>query len=191
MVTERSYAIRRYFRPSCPCAVCLCIYKWTEEGDRWSPACLGRARSHGSHSHLFLFFQGQLSILQEKIDHLERLLAENNEIISNIRDSVINLSESVEDGPRGSQGNASQGSIHLHSPQLALQADPRDCLFASQSGSQPRDVQVTGSRWSSVACLFPCFQVCLWVCFTPYVSKLWAPALPFAMICLVIIVLVC
>ncbi|XP_055475172.1 alpha-mannosidase 2-like, partial [Psammomys obesus] len=58
---------------------------------------------------------GQLSILQEKIDHLERLLAENNEIISNIRDSVINLT---------------------------LQADPKDCLFASQSGSQHPDVQM-------------------------------------------------
>lgn len=164
------------------CVVIFSLYLMLDRGHLDYPR---GPRQEGS------FPQGQLSILQEKIDHLERLLAENNEIISNIRDSVINLSESVEDGPRGSPGNASQGSIHLHSPQLALQADPRDCLFASQSGSQPRDVQVTGSRWSSVACLFPCFQVCLWVCFTPYVSKLWAPALPFAMICLVIIVLVC
>uniref|UniRef100_A0A673XSD9 Alpha-mannosidase n=1 Tax=Salmo trutta TaxID=8032 RepID=A0A673XSD9_SALTR len=39
-----------------------------------------------------------LSILQGKIDRLERLLAENNEIITNIRDSVINLKESVKDG---------------------------------------------------------------------------------------------
>ncbi|XP_008854233.1 alpha-mannosidase 2 [Nannospalax galili] len=88
------------------------------------------------------FPQGQLSILQEKIDHLERLLAENNEIISNIRDSVINLSESVEDGPKGSQGNASQGVAHTRSSQLTLQADPKDCLFASQSGSQHPDVQM-------------------------------------------------
>lgn len=88
------------------------------------------------------FPQGQLSILQEKIDHLERLLAENNEIISNIRDSVINLSESVEDGPKGSPGNGSQGSAHLLSSQSALQVDPKDCLFASQSGSQRRDVQM-------------------------------------------------
>ncbi|ERE82555.1 alpha-mannosidase 2 [Cricetulus griseus] len=88
------------------------------------------------------FPQGQLSILQEKIDHLERLLAENNEIISNIRDSVINLSESVEDGPKGSPGNGSQGSAHLLSPQSALQADPKDCLFAPLSGSQHPDVQM-------------------------------------------------
>ncbi|XP_075807240.1 alpha-mannosidase 2 [Microtus pennsylvanicus] len=88
------------------------------------------------------FPQGQLSILQEKIDHLERLLAENNEIISNIRDSVINLSESVEDGPKGSPGNGSQGLARLLSSQSALQVDPKDCLFASQSGSQHPDVQM-------------------------------------------------
>jgi alpha-mannosidase II len=82
-------------------------------------------------------------MLQEKIDHLERLLAENNEIISNIRDSVINLSESVEDGPKSSQGNFSQGAgSHLLSSQLSLQVDSKDCLFASQSGNQHPDVQV-------------------------------------------------
>lgn len=83
-------------------------------------------------------------MLQEKIDHLEHLLAENNEIISNIRDSVINLSESVEDGPKGSQGNFSQraGSPFLPSKKLSLTVDPEDCLFASQSGSQNADVQV-------------------------------------------------
>lgn len=82
-------------------------------------------------------------MLQEKIDHLERLLAENNEIISNIRDSVINLSESVEDGPKSSQGNFSQraGSPFLPSKK-SLTVDPEDCLFASQSGSQNADVQV-------------------------------------------------
>lgn len=88
------------------------------------------------------FPQGQLSILQEKIDHLEHLLAENNEIISNIRDSVINLSESVDDGSKGSQGNASQGVARALSFQSAMQADPKDCLFASQSGSQHPDVQM-------------------------------------------------
>lgn len=82
-------------------------------------------------------------MLQEKIDHLERLLAENNEIISNIRDSVINLSESVEDGSRSLQGNFSQGAGSRFLPaQSSLQVDPKDCLFASQRGSQHPDVQV-------------------------------------------------
>ena len=83
------------------CVVIFSLYLMLDRGHLDYPR---GPRQEGS------FPQGQLSILQEKIDHLERLLAENNEIISNIRDSVINLSESVEDGPRGSPGNASQGS---------------------------------------------------------------------------------
>lgn len=88
--------------------------------------------------------QGQLSMLQEKIDHLERLLAENNEIISNIRDSVINLSESVEDGAKNSKGNFSHGvgSPLLPLKHSSLTVDPGDCLFASLRGSQSSDVQV-------------------------------------------------
>lgn len=82
-------------------------------------------------------------MLQEKIDHLERLLAENNEIISNIRDSVINLSESVEDGPKSSRGGFGQGAgSPLLPSKLSLEVNPEDCLFASQSGSQKSDVQV-------------------------------------------------
>ncbi|KFO29859.1 alpha-mannosidase 2 [Fukomys damarensis] len=89
------------------------------------------------------FPQGQLSMLQEKIDHLERLLAENNEIISNIRDSVINLSESVEDGSKSSPGNFSQGAGSRFLPsQASLQVDPKDCLFVSQGGNQHPDVQM-------------------------------------------------
>ncbi|KAB0360787.1 hypothetical protein FD754_004943 [Muntiacus muntjak] len=93
---------------------------------------------------VFCCILGQLSMLQEKIDHLERLLAENNEIISNIRDSVINLSESVEDGTKNSKGNFSHGagSPLLPSKHLSLTVDPGDCLFASQSGSQSSDVQM-------------------------------------------------
>ncbi|XP_038258205.1 alpha-mannosidase 2 isoform X2 [Dermochelys coriacea] len=91
------------------------------------------------------FPKGQLSILQEKIDHLERLLAENNEIISNIRDSVINLSESVKDGQRNPEAiNFSQGSFSelLPSPVVSLTIDPEDCSFASKSGSQDSNVQM-------------------------------------------------
>ncbi|KAH1168934.1 alpha-mannosidase 2 isoform X2 [Mauremys mutica] len=91
------------------------------------------------------FPKGQLSILQEKIDHLERLLAENNEIISNIRDSVINLSESVKDGQRNPEAiNFSQGSFSelLPSALVSLTVDPEDCSFASKSGSQDSNVQM-------------------------------------------------
>uniref|UniRef100_A0A672TQ59 mannosyl-oligosaccharide 1,3-1,6-alpha-mannosidase n=1 Tax=Strigops habroptila TaxID=2489341 RepID=A0A672TQ59_STRHB len=91
------------------------------------------------------FPKGQLSILQEKIDHLERLLAENNEIISNIRDSVINLSESVKDGQKNPEAiNFSQGSVSelFPSASVLLAVDSEDCLFSSKSGSHGSGVQM-------------------------------------------------
>ncbi|XP_074056051.1 alpha-mannosidase 2 isoform X1 [Macrotis lagotis] len=90
--------------------------------------------------------QAQLSLLQEKIDHLERLLAENNEIISNIRDSVINLSESVKDDQKNPQNNnnVSQGSISDLAPSVLIPflKEPEDCAFASESGNQNSGVQM-------------------------------------------------
>ncbi|XP_005907851.2 alpha-mannosidase 2 isoform X1 [Bos mutus] len=117
------------------CVVIFSLYLMLDRGHLDYPKS---PRREGS------FPQGQLSMLQEKIDHLERLLAENNEIISNIRDSVINLSESVEDGTKNSKGNFSHdaGSPLLPSKRLSLTVDPADCLFASQSGSQSSDVQM-------------------------------------------------
>ncbi|CAI9573349.1 unnamed protein product, partial [Staurois parvus] len=88
---------------------------------------------------------GQLSILQDKIDHLERLLAENNEIISNIRDSVINLSESVKDGQKNPEAiNFSRGSLSrlLPSAPVLLPINKEDCQFASASSSQKSQVQM-------------------------------------------------
>ncbi|XP_038844740.1 alpha-mannosidase 2-like isoform X2 [Salvelinus namaycush] len=85
---------------------------------------------------------GQLSILQDKIDRLERLLSENNEIIANIRDSVINLKESVKDGRGGLDGgNMSQGPYLelLASPPLVLPIDSQDCQFAAREFSKPAD----------------------------------------------------
>uniref|UniRef100_A0AAY4DXW9 Alpha-mannosidase n=1 Tax=Denticeps clupeoides TaxID=299321 RepID=A0AAY4DXW9_9TELE len=77
---------------------------------------------------------GQLSVLQDKIDHLERLLSENNEIIANIRDSVINLRESVKDSKRVLEaGNMSQGSLEmLPSPPLVVPIDSEDCQFSAR-----------------------------------------------------------
>ncbi|XP_039613919.1 alpha-mannosidase 2 [Polypterus senegalus] len=90
----------------------------------------------------FFPFQGQLSILQDKIDHLERLLAENNEIISNIRDSVINLSESVKDGKGNPELlNLSKGSFPelLASPPVVIPVEAEDCQFASKPYLKPPD----------------------------------------------------
>nr|XP_020635653.1 alpha-mannosidase 2 [Pogona vitticeps] len=118
------------------CVVIFSLYLMLDRGHLDHPK---NHRREGS------FPQGQLSILQEKIDHLERLLAENNEIISNIRDSVINLSESVKDGQRTPEAiNFSQGNFSELSSLTTtyLSVDPEDCLFALKSGRQASDVQM-------------------------------------------------
>uniref|UniRef100_A0A663MVE3 mannosyl-oligosaccharide 1,3-1,6-alpha-mannosidase n=1 Tax=Athene cunicularia TaxID=194338 RepID=A0A663MVE3_ATHCN len=72
-------------------------------------------------------------------------LAENNEIISNIRDSVINLSESVKDGQKNPEAiNFSQGSISELFPSASVlpAVDSEDCLFASKSRNHGSGVQM-------------------------------------------------
>lgn len=73
---------------------------------------------------------------------MERLLAENGEIISNIRDLAIHWSESVEYGRKSSQGNFSQGAGSPLLPwiQFSLTVDPEACLFASLNGSRDSEV---------------------------------------------------
>uniref|UniRef100_A0A8D0E1N9 Alpha-mannosidase n=1 Tax=Salvator merianae TaxID=96440 RepID=A0A8D0E1N9_SALMN len=118
------------------CVVIFSLYLMLDRGHLDHPKS---RRREGS------FPQGQLSILQEKIDHLERLLAENNEIISNIRDSVINLSESVKDGQRTPEViNFNQANFSDLSPLATghLSIDPEDCQFALRSRSHASDVQM-------------------------------------------------
>ncbi|XP_063309707.1 alpha-mannosidase 2 [Pelobates fuscus] len=91
------------------------------------------------------FPKGQLSLLQEKIDNLERLLAENNEIITNIRETVINLSESVKDGQKNPEAiNFSNGSYSQLFPSAPaiLPISNEDCQFSSASGGQKSNVQM-------------------------------------------------
>uniref|UniRef100_A0A8C5LRI1 Alpha-mannosidase n=1 Tax=Leptobrachium leishanense TaxID=445787 RepID=A0A8C5LRI1_9ANUR len=91
------------------------------------------------------FPKGQLSMLQEKIDHLERLLAENNDIITNIRETVINLSESVKDSQKNPEAinfrNGSYSQLFPSAPAL-FPISNEDCQFASSSGSQKSNVQM-------------------------------------------------
>ncbi|KAL7838293.1 hypothetical protein AOLI_G00266970, partial [Acnodon oligacanthus] len=85
------------------------------------------------------FESGQLGILQDKIDHLERLLEENNKIIANIRDSVINLRPPVKDD-RGflEAGNDSQ-VLMVPSAPLIVPIDLEDCQFSAQTYSKAAD----------------------------------------------------
>ncbi|XP_051978697.1 alpha-mannosidase 2-like [Xyrauchen texanus] len=83
---------------------------------------------------------GQLGILQDKIDQLERLLAENNEIIANIRDSVINLRENVKEGKVFPEGNISLViSELLPSSPVLIPIDSEDCQFAARTYSKAVD----------------------------------------------------
>ncbi|XP_067885903.1 alpha-mannosidase 2 isoform X2 [Heterodontus francisci] len=91
------------------------------------------------------FPNAQLSILHEKIDHLERLLAENNEIISNIRDSVINLSESVKDSQGDLEAsNSSKGffSELFGYSSSVIPIEPEDCQFASKGYTKASNLQM-------------------------------------------------
>ncbi|XP_026068253.1 alpha-mannosidase 2-like [Carassius auratus] len=95
---------------------------------------------HGKNPNGERIQKGQLGILQDKIDHLERLLAENNEIIANIRDSVINLRDTVKDGKMFPEGNMSQGNWELLPPAPALlPIHSEDCQFAAQTYSKAAD----------------------------------------------------
>ncbi|XP_063065756.1 alpha-mannosidase 2 [Engraulis encrasicolus] len=94
------------------------------------------------------FQNGHLSVLQDKIDRLEKLLAENNKIIVVLRDSLINLG-AVKDGQRAVEaagGNSSQGGAPgpgaaqlLPSPPLILPVDPEDCHFSTKPYSKAAD----------------------------------------------------
>ncbi|XP_066513858.1 alpha-mannosidase 2 [Hoplias malabaricus] len=87
------------------------------------------------------FQSGEFGFLQDKIDHLESLLAENNKIIANIRDSVINLKKSFKDG-RGSvqTGNLSRGVEDLLPPApLIVPIALEDCQFSTHPYSKAAD----------------------------------------------------
>lgn len=85
------------------------------------------------------FQNGQLGILQDKVDHLEKLLSENNRIIANIRDSVLNLRKSVKGGFSES-GNQSEALVdRLPSAPLKVPIASEDCRFSARTYSKAAD----------------------------------------------------
>ncbi|KAG9281825.1 alpha-mannosidase 2 [Astyanax mexicanus] len=85
------------------------------------------------------FQNGQLSILQDKVDHLEKLLSQNNRIIANIRDSVLNLRKSVKGGFSES-GNQSETQVdRLPSAPLKVPIASEDCQFSARTYSKASD----------------------------------------------------
>lgn len=93
---------------------------------------------------LFYFFKSQISVLQNRIEQLEQLLEENHQIISHIKDSVMELTDTGAVSPSGHLPfRSANGSWVLpfdrRPTYLAIKS--QDCQFASVSRDQT-DVQV-------------------------------------------------
>lgn len=95
---------------------------------------------------LTLWFQSQISVLQNRIEQLEQLLEENHQIISHIKDSVLELTENG-GGVPGAQlpfrnPNGSWNFPFDGQPTF-LSISPQDCQFALGSRRQKTDMQVS------------------------------------------------
>uniref|UniRef100_A0A8C1PXU6 Mannosidase, alpha, class 2A, member 1 n=1 Tax=Cyprinus carpio TaxID=7962 RepID=A0A8C1PXU6_CYPCA len=89
------------------CVVIFSLYLMLDHIDYSKNPNGERNQNVSSPQHSWVVFQNP--------NHLERLLAENNEIIANIRDSVINLRETVKDGKMFPEGSMSQGNREFYS----------------------------------------------------------------------------
>ncbi|XP_061232614.1 alpha-mannosidase 2x isoform X5 [Neopsephotus bourkii] len=89
------------------------------------------------------FPRSQISVLQNRIEQLEQLLEENHEIISHIKDSVLELTAHAEGQP-ALPHHASNGSWVLppESRPSFLSVSPQDCQFALGSKGQSPDLQM-------------------------------------------------
>uniref|UniRef100_A0A8D2Q5K9 Alpha-mannosidase n=1 Tax=Varanus komodoensis TaxID=61221 RepID=A0A8D2Q5K9_VARKO len=88
--------------------------------------------------------QSQISVLQNRIEQLEQLLEENHEIISHIKDSVLELTANAEGPPVALPFHMPNGSWLLppESRPSFYSVAPQDCQFALGSHSQKGDLQM-------------------------------------------------
>uniref|UniRef100_UPI00398F8D44 alpha-mannosidase 2x isoform X4 n=1 Tax=Pristiophorus japonicus TaxID=55135 RepID=UPI00398F8D44 len=89
------------------------------------------------------FPRSQISVLQNRIEQLEQLLEENHQIISHIKDSVLELTENA-DGLPGLLAYQTNGSWVLPTDNhpTFLSVSPQDCQFALGSKGQKTDLQM-------------------------------------------------
>ncbi|XP_009992596.1 PREDICTED: alpha-mannosidase 2x [Chaetura pelagica] len=87
--------------------------------------------------------QSQISVLQNRIEQLEQLLEENHEIISHIKDSVLELTAHAEGQP-ALPPHTPNGSWVLppESRPSFLSVSPQDCQFALGGKGQSPDLQM-------------------------------------------------
>lgn len=85
-------------------------------------------------------------MLQNRIEQLEQLLEENHEIISHIKDSVLELTAHAEGQPPPPPHHPPNGSWVLppESRPSFLSVSPQDCQFALGGMGQSPDLQVRG-----------------------------------------------
>ncbi|KAM4766545.1 alpha-mannosidase 2x isoform 1-T1 [Cyanocitta cristata] len=89
------------------------------------------------------FPRSQISVLQNRIEQLEQLLEENHEIISHIKDSVLELTAHAEGQP-ALPHHPPNGSWVLppESRPSFLSVSPQDCQFALGGKGQSPDLQM-------------------------------------------------
>ncbi|NXN45013.1 MA2A2 mannosidase, partial [Rhinoptilus africanus] len=89
------------------------------------------------------FPRSQISVLQNRIEQLEHLLEENHEIISHIKDSVLELTAHAEGQPALTH-HTPNGSWVLppESRPSFLSVSPQDCQFALGGKGQSPDLQM-------------------------------------------------
>lgn len=90
------------------------------------------------------FWQSQISVLQNRIEQLEQLLEENHEIISHIKESVLELTANAEGPPALLPYYTANGSwLVLPEPRPSfLSISPQDCQFALGGRGQKPELQV-------------------------------------------------
>lgn len=90
------------------------------------------------------FWQSQISVLQNRIEQLEQLLEENHEIISHIKDSVLELTANAEGPPALLPYHTANGSwAVLPEPRPSFfSVSPQDCQFALGGRGQKPELQV-------------------------------------------------
>lgn len=123
----------------------------------------------------FFFFsfstlvQSQISVLQNRIEQLEQLLEENHQIISHIKDSVMELTDTGAVSPSGHLPfRSANGSwvLPFDGRPTFLAVKPQDCQFAAGSSGKA-DVQVSArtkmlrelSRIHKLRVCVPSFQM--------------------------------
>uniref|UniRef100_A0A8B9TDH4 Alpha-mannosidase n=1 Tax=Anas platyrhynchos TaxID=8839 RepID=A0A8B9TDH4_ANAPL len=87
--------------------------------------------------------QSQISVLQNRIEQLEQLLEENHEIISHIKDSVLELTAHAEGQPAPPRHPPnSSWALPPESRPSFLSVSPQDCQFALGGKGQSPDLQM-------------------------------------------------